>query len=140
MKNTLIYISAACFAFTFSTLVYSLFRLSGIFPPIDERTSFALLIISSLITFFIFLTHQLPIESPVAAYILEGACVVAVVVIAGAFFSLFPFNLFYTVATVLASLIAYGFVILLLFLNNKADEQKMNEAIIQRRKRDGKNH
>lgn len=140
MKNTLIYISAACFAFTFSTIVYSLFRLASVFPALNERTVFALLIISTLITFFIFLTHQLPIESPAAAYILEGVCVIAVVVIAGAFFSLFPFNLFYTGATVFASLIAYGFVILLLFLNNKADEQKMNEAIMQRRKRDGENH
>ena len=140
MKNTLIYISAACFAFTFSTIVYTLFRLLAVFPPMTEKTNFSLLTISSVITVLIFLSHRLPIENPLLTYVLEVICVVAVVTVAGAFFGLYPFGLYYTGITVLSALIAYGSVILLIYLNNKADEQKINEAILQRRKQDASDY
>ena len=140
MENILRYLSAACFAFTFSTIVYSLFRLFDVFPPLTENMVFSLLIISIMITFLIFLSHQLPIENPILIHTFEVGCVVVAMTGAGAFFNLYPFGLYYTGMTIMCGIIAYGFVILLVYLNNRADEQKINQAILQRRKRDAEYH
>ncbi|ARK24067.1 hypothetical protein SporoP37_04810 [Sporosarcina sp. P37] len=136
MKTSLVYISAACFAFTFSSIVYYLFRLLAVFPPLTESMSLSLFIICTIITGLIFLSHQLPVENQLLIYVYEAGCVVAVVTAAGAFFGLYPFGIYYTVMTVLSALIAYGSVILLIYLNTKADEQKINQAILHRRKLD----
>lgn len=140
MKNLLLYISGTCFAFTFSTIVYSLFRLLGIFPPLTEKMTLSILVISIIITILIFLSHQLPIEKPIWVYVLEASCVVTVMIVAGAFFDLYPFGLYNLVMAVLVGLIAYGSVIVLIYLHNKADEMKINHMILQRRIRDANNH
>lgn len=140
LENLLRYLSAACFAFTFSTIVYSLFRWFEVFPPLSENMVFSLLLISITITFLIFLTHRLPIENPILIHLFEIGCVVVAMTGAGAFFNVYPFGLFYTGMTVMSGVIAYSFVIVLVYLNNKADEQKINTAILQRRKRDAEYH
>ncbi|PIC82963.1 DUF3021 family protein [Sporosarcina sp. P1] len=140
MKNLLLYISGACFAFTFSTIVYSLFRLLGIFPPLTEKMTLSMLVISIVITILIWLSHLLPLENPIWVYAVEASCVMTVMIVAGAFFDLYPFGLYNLVMAVLVGLIAYGSVIVLIYLNNKADELKINHTILQRRNRDANDH
>ncbi|PID14517.1 hypothetical protein CSV63_12120 [Sporosarcina sp. P34] len=140
MKNLLLYISGACFAFTFSTIVYSLFRLLGIFPPLTEKMTLSILLISIVITVLIWLSHLLPLENPMWGYAVEASCVMTVMIVAGAFFNLYPFGLYNVVMAVLVGLIAYGSVISLIYLHNKADEMKINHMILQRRKRDADDH
>lgn len=134
MKNLFIYISAACFAFTASTVFYSLFRLLAVFPPLDEKMSWSLLAIAGCITLLIFLAHCLPIERPIILHGVEALCVILVTVTAGDLFGLYPFGLFYVVMTMLTGLLSYLFVICLIYLNNKADEQKINRVISERRR------
>lgn len=140
MKRLLIYIGAACSAFTFSSLFYWLFRLLGLFPPMTERMSLSLFLISALITFFIYLSHQLPFEQPAAVFLLEVLCVIAVLTGGGLFFDMFPFDLAHWSSVVLSGLLAYAFVILLVYLNTKADERKINEVLMRRSETDGKQH
>ncbi|PIC78081.1 hypothetical protein CSV74_00715 [Sporosarcina sp. P19] len=140
MKNLLLYISGACFAFTFSTIVYSLFRFLGIYPPLTEHMTLSMLVISIIITILIFLSHQLPIENPIWVYVLEASCVMTVMIVAGAFFDLYPFGLYNVVTAVLVGFIAYGSVIVLIYLHNKADELKINHTILQRRNQDANDY
>lgn len=133
MKKYLIYISAACFAFTFSSLFYLLFRQLGIFPPLTERMSITLFLVSALITCFMYLTHLLPFEQPLVVHFLEVLCIVLVLTAGGAFFDMFPLDLYHWSTVLLSGLLAYAFVIALIYLNTKADERKINEVIAKKR-------
>ncbi|WOV86848.1 DUF3021 family protein [Sporosarcina oncorhynchi] len=133
MKNAFIYISAACFAFTASTIFYSLFRLLSFFPPLDEKMSMSLLLIAICITFLISLSHRLPIEQPFILHGVGALCVILVLLGAGVLFDLFPLVPFYVAMTVVTGLLSYAFVIVLSYMNNKADEQKINRTIKERR-------
>ncbi|WJY26096.1 hypothetical protein [Sporosarcina trichiuri] len=133
MKRTLIYIGAACAAFTFSSLLYYVFRLLGLFPPLTESMSITLFLVSAIITCLIWLTHQLPVEHPAAVFVLEILCVVAVLTAGGLFFEMFPFNIWIWSSVVLSGLLAYLSVFVLIYLTTKADERRINDILMQRR-------
>lgn len=136
MNRSIIYIGAACFAFTFSSIFYYLFRLLSIFPPLTEKITIYLFIISCLITLLIFLSHKLPVDQPLLVHLIELICVLIVLILAGAFFEVYPFRAFYIGTVTLCGIFAYTFVILMVFLNNKMAEKAINQAIVQQRRRE----
>ncbi|WP_301108041.1 hypothetical protein [Sporosarcina sp.] len=135
MNRTIIYLGAACFAFTFSSLFYYLFRLFGIFPPLTEEITSYLFIISCFITLLIFLSHKLPVEQPLIVHLIELMCVLVVLIFAGAFFNVYPFTAFYIGTVALCGIFAYSFVILMVYMNNKTAEKAINQAIANQRRR-----
>ncbi|GKV65292.1 MULTISPECIES: hypothetical protein [unclassified Sporosarcina] len=136
MNRIIIYLGAACFAFTFSSLFYFLFRLLGIFPPLTEETASYLFINSCLITLLIFLSHKLPVDQPLVVHLIELICVLAVLILAGAIFHMYPFTAFYVGTVALCGIFAYSFVILMIYMNNKMAEKAINQAIASQRRRD----
>lgn len=135
MNRPIIYLGAACFAFTFSSLFYYLFRLLGIFPPLTEEITSYLFIISCLITLLIYLSHKLPVDQPLIVHLIELICVLAVLILAGAFFNVYPFTAFYVGTVALCGIFAYSFVILMVYTNNKMAEKAINQAIAHQRRR-----
>lgn len=129
MNRTIIYISATCFAFTFSSIFYYLFRMFNIFPPLTERMTAYLFIISTMITLLIFLSHQLPVEQPWLIHLIELGCVIVVLLIAGAAFKVYPFHSFYIVTVTVCGLLAYAFVNTMIYMNNKGAEREINKVI-----------
>lgn len=135
MNRSIIYIGAACFAFTFSSIFYYLFRALSIFPPLTEKITIYLFIISCLITLLIFLSHKLPVDQPLLVHFIELICVLVVLILAGAFFDVYPFHAFYIGTVALCGICAYTFVILMVYLNNKMAEKAINQAIAQQKRR-----
>ena len=67
MKDFMRYIATGCISFTFSCIFYLLCSLSGIFPPLTEQMVIDMMFISIAIISLIYLSHLLPIETPVLA-------------------------------------------------------------------------
>ncbi|WP_153731450.1 DUF3021 family protein [Sporosarcina obsidiansis] len=136
MNRAMIYLGAACFAFTFSSIFYYIFRLFNIFPLMTEEMIVSLFIISCLITILIFLSHQLPIDRPLLIHLIEIVCVIVVLLIAGAVFEVYPFHAYYIGTVALCGLFAYTFVIIMIYMNNKVAEREINQSITQQKRSD----
>lgn len=133
MKSFTRYIATGCIAFTFSCIFYLLFSYLKIFPPFDEQMVMNMLFISIGIMSFIFLLHLLPIQNPLILRMAELAIVIAVLLVAGAFFNMFPINNFYICSVIVIGVLTYAIVILVLFIGEQATAKKINLEIRTRK-------
>ena len=127
------YIATGCIAFTFSCIFYLLFSFLKIFPPFDEQMVMNMLFISISIMSFIFLLHLLPIQNPLILRMAELAIVIAILLIAGAFFDMFPFNEIYIYSVIVTGVLTYAIVIIVLFIGEQATAKKINYEIHTRK-------
>lgn len=134
MREFMRYIATGCISFTFSCVIYLLFSLLTIFPPINEQLVITLLFISIGIMLFIYLTHLLPIQNPFVSRLLEVLVVLIVLLVASIFFNMVPFQYTYIIAVLAIGLLTYGIVIIVLYLGDLADAQQINTAIRIRKK------
>ena len=133
MKNFMRYIATGCIAFTFSCIFYLLFSYLELFPPFDEQMVMNMLFISIGIMSFIFLLHLLPIQHPLILRMAELAIVIAVLLVAGAFFNMFPLNNVYFFSVIVIGVLTYVIVILVLFIGEQATAKKINLEIRTRK-------
>ena len=127
------YITGGCIAFTFSTVFYLLFSFSTIYPPINEHMVVNMLFISISIMGLIFMADLLPIQNPLALRIIELIIVIAVLLIAGSVFDMFPFTSYYIFFIVGTGALTYAIVIIFLFMGEQAAAKKINSEIRTRR-------
>lgn len=123
------YLAIGCISFTFCTVFYLLFRFMNIFPPLSEDLVIKMLFISISITGLIGMTHLLPIQNSLVLRFLEMLNITIVLLIAGAFFNLFPFNWFNIVFAITTGLLTYFMVIIITFMGNKTSATQINHAI-----------
>lgn len=138
MKDFMRYIAASCISFTFSTIFYLLFSFRSIFPPLNEKMVVDMLIISIAIIVLIYMVHLLPIDNPFFLRLLELSSVLFVLVFAGSFFTIYPFNYYYTFFVVVIGILTYIVVITVIFLGEQASARRINK-VIQKRKLEGFN-
>ncbi len=136
MRNVMKYIAAGSIAFTVSCVFYLLFSYLTIFPPFDEKMILNMLFISTSILAFMFFLHLLPIQSPLTLRISELLIVVIVLLSAGAFFEIFPFNRFYISSVIITGVLTYTVVIIVTFMSERATANKIN-TLIRLRKTEG---
>lgn len=136
MKDFMGYIASGCIAFTFSCIFYLLFSYLTIFSPLDEKMVINLLFISISIMSFIFLLNLSPIQSPLTLRIAELIIVIAVLLFAGAFFDMFPFNSIYPYSVIGIGVLTYAFVIIVLFISEQLTAKKINSEIHTRNRRE----
>ena len=129
MKELMRYIATGCVSFTFSCIFYLLFSLLTIFPPLDEQTVVYMLFISIGIMSLIYLTHLLPFQNPFVLRLLEVVIVLIVLLVASVFFKMVPFQSTYILFVLAIGLLTYAIVIIVLFIGDQADAQKINSAI-----------
>ena len=134
------YIATGCIAFTFSCIFYLLFSLLTIFPSFDEQMLINMLFISIGIMLLIFLVHLLPIQSPLISRMAELIMVITVLLIAGAYFDMFPFTSYYILTVVVTGGLTYAIVIIVLFMGGQAAAKKINFEIRKRRRLDESNN
>ena len=127
------YIATGCIAFTFSCIFYLLFSYLELFPPFDEQMVMNMLFISIGIMSFIFLLHLLPIQHPLILRMAELAIVIVVLLVAGAFFNMFPLNNVYFFSVIVIGVLTYVIVILVLFIGEQATAKKINLEIRTRK-------
>ena len=130
------YIATGCISFTFSCIFYLLCSFSGIFPPIIEQMVIDMMFISIAIISLIYLSHLLPIETPVLARLLELILVLLVLIFAGSLLNLFPFTLYIMLPILTIGVLTYLVVIIVIFIGDQASANRIN-AVIQNRKTEG---
>jgi hypothetical protein len=138
MKDFMRYIAASCISFTFSTIFYLFFSFRNIFPPLNEKMVVDMLIISIAIIVLIYMVHLFPIDNPFILRLLELSSVLFVLVFAGSFFTIYPFNYYYTFFVVVIGILTYIVVITVIFLGEQASARQINK-VIQKRKLEGFN-
>lgn len=136
MKDFMRYIATGCISFTFSCIFYLLCSFSGIFPPIIEQMVIDMMFISIAIISLIYLSHLLPIETPVLARLLELILVLLVLIFAGSLLNLFPFTLYIMLPILTIGVLTYLAVIIVIFIGDQASANRIN-AVIQNRKTEG---
>ena len=134
MKEFMRYIATGCISFTFSCIFYLLFSLLTIFPPFDEQLVVYFLFISIGIMSLIYLTHFLPTQNPFVLRLLEVFVVLIVLLVASIFFNMVPLQSKYILSVLAIGLLTYIIVIIVLFIGDLADAQKINSAIRTRKK------
>lgn len=92
-----------------------------------------MLFISIGIMSFIFLLHLLPIQNPLILRMAELAIVIVVLLVAGAFFNMFPLNNVYFFSVIVIGVLTYVIVILVLFIGEQATAKKINLEIRTRK-------
>jgi hypothetical protein len=138
MKDFMRYIAASCISFTFGTIFYLFFSFRSIFPPLNEKMVVDMLIISIAIIVLIYMVHLFPIDNPFILRLLELSSVLFVLVFAGSFFTIYPFNYYYTFFVVVIGILTYIVVITVIFLGEQASARQINK-VIQKRKLEGFN-
>lgn len=133
MKDLMQYIIIVCVSFTFSTVFYILFSFLSIFPPFNEQMVFNMLFISIGITILIRLTHLLPIQHNFILRTLEISIVLLILLAAGKFFGMFPFNQYFILAVLTSGMLTYVVVIAVIFIGDSRSANKIN-TVIRRRK------
>lgn len=129
MKIFMQYITTGCISFTCSCVLYLFASLLNIFPPIDEQLVITLLFISIGIMLLIYLTHLLPIQSPLIIRMLEVFAVLIVLLVASIFFNMVPFEYIYLISVLAIGLLTYAIVIIVLFIGDLMDAQQINATI-----------
>ncbi len=132
------YISASSISFTFSTIFYLFFSYQNVFPPLTEKLIVDMLVISIAIILMMYMVHLLPFDNPLLFRLLELFSVLLVLILAGSFFSIYPFTSYYTFFVVIIGIFTYIVVITVIFLGEQASARRINK-VIQKRKMEGFN-
>lgn len=133
MKEFMRYIATGCVSFTFSTIFYLFFSFWSIFPPFTEQMVVNMLVLSIAIIFLIYLVHLLPIESSILLRLVELSSVLFILVIAGGYFSLYPFTPTTTFFVVVISILTYSVVISVIFIGEQTSAREINKVIKERK-------
>lgn len=129
MKKFINYILIGCMSFTFSCLFYLIFSYVNILPPFDEELIISMFFISFGIVSLMALIHLVSIQNLVLLRFLEIMVVMVVLFLAGAFFNLFPLNLYYSGFVMIVGLLTYIVIAIVSFINNQASARKINASI-----------
>lgn len=138
MKYLMQSITIVCISFTFSSIFYVLFSYLSIFPPYEEQMVFNMLFISIGITVLITLTHLLPIQHLFILRMIEIFIVLIILLAAGKFFEMFPFNPYFIFSVLTSGVLTYIVVITVIFIGDSRSANNINRAI-RKRKEEGLN-
>ena len=128
------YIATGCISFTFSCIFYLLFSFLGIFPAITEQLMIDMMFISIAIILLIYLSHLLPIETPLLLRLVELISVLFVLFIGGILFDVFPFTLYFILPIISIGVLTYLVVIIVIFIGDQASAHQINSVIQNRKK------
>ncbi|MBO1911639.1 hypothetical protein J4G37_43470, partial [Microvirga sp. 3-52] len=93
---------------------------------------------SIAIILMMYMVHLLPFDNPLLFRLLELFSVLLVLILAGSFFSIYPFTSYYTFFVVIIGIFTYIVVITVIFLGEQASARRINK-VIQKRKMEGFN-